>query len=99
MQGDLLVWICIVRNVPNGETPDSMWYREKGFGKHDWLYCMLLNFGGNVGLHGRMNQLVNGYYDACAHVNGKRLHGVGATPEGIENNPVMFELLYELAVA
>lgn len=22
--------------------------------------------------------------------------GVGATPEGIENNPVMFELLYEL---
>ena len=76
--------------------PDSMWYREKGFGKHDWLYCMLLNFGGNVGLHGRMNQLVNGYYDACAHTNGKTLHGVGATPEGIENNPVMFELLYEL---
>jgi alpha-N-acetylglucosaminidase len=73
-----------------------MWYREKGFGKHDWLYCMLLNFGGNVGLHGRMNQLVNGYYDACAHVNGKRMRGVGATPEGIENNPVMFELLYEL---
>lgn len=57
---------------------------------------MLLNFGGNVGLHGRMNQLVNGYYDACAHTNGKMLHGVGATPEGIENNPVMFELLYEL---
>ncbi len=57
---------------------------------------MLLNFGGNVGLHYRMNQLVNGYYDACAHTNGKTLHGVGATPEGIENNPVMFELLYEL---
>lgn len=36
------------------------------------------------------------YYDACAHTNGKMLHGVGATPEGIENNPVMFELLYEL---
>ena len=43
-----------------------------------------------------MNQLVNGYYDACAHTNGKTLHGVGAPPEGIENNPVMFELLYEL---
>ncbi len=73
-----------------------MWYREKGFGKHDWLYCMLLNFGGNVGLHGRMEQLVNGYYNACAHINGKTLRGVGATPEGIENNPMMFELLYEL---
>ena len=39
---------------------------------------------------------MNGYYNACAHVNGKTLRGVGATPEGIENNPVMFELLYEL---
>ena len=57
---------------------------------------MLLNFGGNVGLHGRMEQLVNGYYNACAHINGKTLRGVGATPEGIENNPMMFELLYEL---
>lgn len=95
-QGDLLVLDLYSEKRPQWGDPDSMWYREKGFGKHDWLYCMLLNFGGNVGLHGRMNQLVNGYYDACAHTNGKMLHGVGATPEGIENNPVMFELLYEL---
>ena len=68
-------WICIVRKLPQWGDPESMWYREKGFGKHDWLYCMLLNFGGNVGLHGRMEQLVNGYYNACAHVNGKNLRG------------------------
>ena len=94
--GDMLVLDLYSEKRPQWGDSDSMWYREKGFGKHDWLYCMLLNFGGNVGLHGRMNQLVNGYYDACAHVNGKRMRGVGATPEGIENNPVMFELLYEL---
>ena len=94
--GDLLVLDLYSEKLPQWGDPESMWYREKGFGKHDWLYCMLLNFGGNVGLHGRMEQLVNGYYNACAHVNGKTLRGVGATPEGIENNPVMFELLYEL---
>lgn len=94
--GDLLVLDLYSEKRPQWGDPHSMWYREKGFGKHDWLYCMLLNFGGNVGMHGRMGQLVNGYYDARAHTNGSTLQGVGATPEGIENNPVMFELLYEL---
>lgn len=94
--GDMLVLDLYSEKRPQWGDPDSMWYREKGFGKHDWLYCMLLNFGGNVGMHGRMDQLVKGYYDACEHPNGKTLKGVGTTPEGIENNPVMFELLYEL---
>lgn len=94
--GDLLVLDLYSEKRPQWGDPHSMWYREKGFGKHNWLYCMLLNFGGNVGMHGRMDQLVNGYYDARAHANGNTLQGVGATPEGIENNPVMFELLYEL---
>ena len=71
--GDLLVLDLYSEKLPQWGDPESMWYREKGFGKHDWLYCMLLNFGGNVGLHGRMEQLVNGYYNACAHVNGKTL--------------------------
>ncbi|MCD8183256.1 MAG: alpha-N-acetylglucosaminidase [Bacteroides sp.] len=95
-EGDLMVLDLYSEKLPQWGDPNSRWYREKGFGKHDWLYCKLLNFGGNVGLHGRMNQLVNGYYDACAHPNGTTLRGVGTTPEGIENNPVMFELLYEL---
>jgi alpha-N-acetylglucosaminidase len=56
---------------------------------------MLLNFGGRVGLHGRMDALIKGYYDA-RQKKGKTLKGVGATAEAIENNPVMFELLYEL---
>ncbi len=34
--------------------------------------------------------------ETAERLNGKRMRGVGATPEGIENNPVMFELLYEL---
>ncbi|MDR0894262.1 MAG: alpha-N-acetylglucosaminidase [Prevotellaceae bacterium] len=95
-KGDMVVLDLYSEKRPQWGDPHSPWYREKGFGKHNWLYCMLLNFGGNVGLHGRMNQLVNGYYDACHHPNGKTLRGVGATPEGIENNPVMYELLYEL---
>lgn len=94
--GDLMVLDLYSEKRPQWGDPQSEWCRPNGFGKHDWLYCMLLNFGGNVGLHGRMNQLIKGYYDACEHSNGRTLRGVGTTPEGIENNPVMFELLYEL---
>lgn len=79
---------------PQWGDPSSEWYRPDGFGRHDWLYCMLLNFGGNTGLHGRIDRLTDGYRAASA--SSRRLRGIGATAEGIENNPVMYELLFDL---
>ncbi|MDR2948815.1 MAG: alpha-N-acetylglucosaminidase [Prevotella sp.] len=93
---DLLVLDLYSEKKPQWGDSDSEWYRPQGYGKHNWLYCMLLNFGGRVGLHGRMDSVIDGFYKAGQHPNGKTLSGVGTTPEGIENNPVMFELLYEL---
>jgi len=93
---DLMILDLYSEKMPQWGDKKSSWYRPQGYGKHNWLYCMLLNFGGRVGLHGRMDRLINSYYEALSHPNGKTLMGVGATPEGIENNPVMFELLYEL---
>jgi len=95
-QHDLLVLDLYSEKMPQWGDLNSVWYRPEGYGKHDWIYCMLLNFGGRVGLHGRMDHLINGFYQAREHQNGKSLSGVGTTPEGIENNSVMFELLYEL---
>ena len=44
-----------------------------------------------------MDALINGFYDAKTDNHaGKTLCGVGMTPEGIENNPVMYELVMEL---
>lgn len=87
--GDLLILDLYSEKMPK-------WNRPGGYGKHNWAYCMLLNFGGNVGMHGRMNSLVDGFYEARSSAAGQHLAGVGSTPEGIENNPVMFELVYEL---
>lgn len=95
--GDLLVLDLHSESTPQWGDPTSPWCRKEGFGKHDWVYCMLLNFGGNVGLHGKMDALIDGFYDAKADARaGKTLRGVGMTPEGIENNPVMYELAMEL---
>lgn len=96
-KGDLLVLDLHSECRPQWGDPTSEWFRKDGYGKHEWLYCMLLNFGGNVGLHGKMDALINGFYDAKAHPHaGTTLRGVGLTPEGTENNPMMFELAMEL---
>lgn len=94
--GDLIVLDLFAESRPQWGDPESTWYRENGFGQHDWLYCMLLNYGGNVGLHGKMKHLIDEFYKAKESPFGKTLKGVGMTMEGSENNPVMYELLTEL---
>ncbi len=74
----------------------SRYYREKGYGDHDWIFCLLENFGGNVGLHGRMDLLLNNFRETRTNPMAKHLVGWGLTMEGSENNPVMFEMMSEL---
>lgn len=83
---------------PNWGDPDTPapYDRPQGYAPHDWMYCMLLNFGGNVGLHGRMDFVIDEYYKALQSPFGKDFTGIGLTMEGIENNPVMYELMSEL---
>lgn len=96
-KGDILVLDLFSESRPQWGDPESTWYRKKGFGKHNWVYCMLLNYGANVGLHGKMDNVINEFFLAKSDsVASKTLKGVGMTPEGIENNPVMYELVMEL---
>lgn len=95
-RGDLLVLDLYSESLPQWGDPESAWYRKDGFDGHDWLYCMLLNFGGNVGLHGKMQHVIDEYFKAVRSPFRSTMKGVGLTMEGIENNPVMYELLCEL---
>ena len=93
--GDIVILDLFSECRPMFGIP-SIWKRENGYDGHSWMFCMLENFGGNVGLHGRMDQLLNNYKLAR---NGKwtqTMTGTGFTMEGTENNPVMFELMSEL---
>lgn len=74
----------------------SVWKRENGYGDHVWLFCMLENFGANVGLHGRMDQLIDNFRQTKTNPLASNLKGIGLTMEGSGNNPVMFELMCEL---
>lgn len=97
-KGDVVVLDLASEIKPNWGDPDSpsLTKRADGYGEHEWMFCMLLNFGGNVGLHGRMDNVTEGYYKARASKYDGTLTGVGLTPEGVENNPMMYELFSEL---
>lgn len=94
--GDMLVLDLYSENRPQWGDAESTWYRKDGFNGHDWAYCMLLNFGGNVGLFGKIQHVIDEYYKARQSQFSTTMKGVGLTMEGIDNNPVMYELVSEL---
>lgn len=61
---------------------------------HDAIYCMLPNFGGRTGIFGRLSKVMTDYFnERNQHANVK---GIGATPEAIEQVPVLYDALFEL---
>lgn len=61
---------------------------------HDAVYCMLPNFGGRTGLFGRLSKVMTEFYNKKNE--NSNLKGIGATPEAIEQVPVLYDALFEL---
>lgn len=66
-----------------------------GYDGHEFLWCMLHNFGGKVGMQGRLEATLNGFFDAQEQFP-ENAKGIGATPEGIETNPILYDALFEV---
>ncbi|EGD83338.1 lysosomal alpha-N-acetyl glucosaminidase [Salpingoeca rosetta] len=64
------------------------------FGKL-WIWNMLLNYGGRRGLYGNATDISTRPLLDLHRAQGT-MDGIGITPEAIENNPVMFELMLEM---
>lgn len=61
---------------------------------HEAVYCMLPNFGGRTGLFGRLTKVMKEFYSQKSSYS--NIKGVGATPEAIEQVPVLYDALFEL---
>ena len=70
-------------------------YGGKEFGNTPWVYCMLNNFGGRLGLYGHIENFRKGV--ANAFQEAKHLTGIGITPEASVNNPVLYDMFFETA--
>jgi len=74
---------------------NPVWNKTEAYYGKPWIWCMLHNFGGNNSLYGRMNNVANDPASTLHNEKRGRLLGLGLTPEAIEQNPVMYELMTE----
>jgi alpha-N-acetylglucosaminidase len=56
---------------------------------------MLHNFGGRRALYGNLSEIATGPISART-MNGSTMIGTGLTPEAIEQNPIMYTLMFEM---
>ena len=80
-------------NYKKGCVGSKTYGYSKEFDSTPWVFCMLNNFGGRLGLHGHLDNLANWIpeaYNTCKHIA-----GIGITPEASFNNPVLYDFLFE----
>lgn len=88
----------IVLDLDSTENPhwsNTTNWNGKEFGGTGWVFCMLDNYGGRTGMHGELEYLANAITHANA--NSEHMKGIGITPEGTLNNPVNYDLFWEMA--
>lgn len=79
-----------------GETTNN-WEKRNGYEGTPFIWCMVNNFGERPGLYGKLQRYADETYRARTGTFGQYMKGVGIMPEGIDNNPVSYELVMELA--
>jgi len=72
---------------------EPVWKRTNAFYGKPWIWNMVHNFGGNISMFGRMDGVAAGPAVALHDSASGHMVGIGLTMEGIEQNPVMYELL------
>ena len=72
-----------------------LWNTTSAFYGKPWIWNLLHNFGGNISLWGRMSHVAEDPSAAFHDPNSGRMAGIGLTPEGIEQNPALYQLMLE----
>lgn len=72
---------------------NPVWNRTDAYYGKPWIWNMLHNFGGNISLFGRIRHVAYDPAIALHDPESKNMAGIGLTPEGIEQNPVLYQLM------
>jgi Alpha-N-acetylglucosaminidase (NAGLU) tim-barrel domain/Alpha-N-acetylglucosaminidase (NAGLU) N-terminal domain len=79
-----------------GYSPDGQWqmWNNASFFGAPFIWSSLYNFGDTDGMRGDLKHLNQAVPFQAIEANSS-IVGIGATPEGIDHNPLYFELLFE----
>ena len=75
----------------NSEANPVWTYTHSYFGK-PFIWCLLHNYGGVRGIYGNLTNIATEPILARL-TNGSTMIGTGMTPEAIEQNPVVYDLM------
>ncbi|CAB3225272.1 unnamed protein product [Arctia plantaginis] len=84
----------LILDLQSEQWPQYNLYRMY-FGQ-PFIWCMLHNFGGTLGMFGNMVTINRDVYQVRSQVNSTMI-GIGLTPEGINQNYVVYDLMLESA--
>ena len=73
------------------------WKKHDSFYMKKWIYSIIHNFGGHNNLFGDLNFIAKDHVGVLNDPGKGKLVGYGLSPEGIENNEVVYELLTDAA--
>ncbi|NQT38150.1 MAG: alpha-N-acetylglucosaminidase, partial [Planctomycetes bacterium] len=85
----------IVLDLHCESTP--MWSRTEAFHGKPWVWCIIHNFGGTVGLFGGLQQFSQDLAKALASPERGKLRGIGMIMEGFGYNPIVFDRIGDMA--
>ena len=74
-----------------------MWNQTQAFYGKPWVWCNIQNFGNIVQLGGALDKIANDIPAARTDPDSGQLVGLGFVNEGLGYNPVVFDLMYEMA--
>jgi alpha-N-acetylglucosaminidase len=72
------------------------WERRKGFEGTPFIWCTVNNYGEKSGLYGKLQFFANEVNRISTSPYKNLCKGIGIMPEGIHNNPVVYDLMLEL---
>ena len=73
------------------------WSRTKAFYGKPWLWCNVQNYGCTVSLGGALEMNNTGLMAARQNSGKGRLEGLGFVNEGLGYNPVVYDMMFEMA--
>jgi alpha-N-acetylglucosaminidase len=73
------------------------WSSTEAFYGKPWVWCIVHDFGGTLNMQGRLAVIAQGPPAALASPRRGRLSGIGLMMEGIEQNPIVYDLMTEMA--
>ena len=69
-----------------------VWSSTQSYYGKPFIWCLLHNYGGTRGIYGNLTNIGTSPV-ASRKTPGSTMMGVGMTPEAIEHNPVVYDLM------